>query len=220
VNIVKPPDSRGARGLHLAAAMRAFPILALLLGSASAYADGAWIGGVQAGVVHTNVDGTSDFEDNPTRTTSSGLAFELARRLHSRFAIGARLAIEGELVRSESEQRSMFHITWDTQYRPIHVGISASYFPTSRTWITPWVGVADDWDLRECTTQDRGYGTPSMGCGDSITYPRDRSFAYGIGGGVDLFATGPHRGGLAVSIARARDGEYTSFGLSLAYRYW
>ena len=132
------------------------------------------------------------------------------------------MGIGPEVVRSEYEHRSMFDLMWDTHYRPVVLGLTASYFPTARTWVTPWIGIEHDWDVSECTTEysNRPDRSDSFYCGDSSGPPRDNAFAYGIGGGVDLFAAGPHHAGLAASITRARGGEYTSFALSVAYRYW
>ncbi len=201
--------------------MRAFPILALLLGSATAHADGAWIGGVQAGVVDAHIDYADDYEDGASQW-GAGLAFDISRRIHPKVALGVRMGIGPEVLRSEFEARSMFSLSWDIYYRPIVVGATVSYFPTARTWVSPWIGIEHDWVMRECTTEtsNRPDRPDSFHCGDPSGTPRDNAFAYGIGGGIDLFAAGPHRAGLAALISRARGGEYTSFALSVSYRYW
>lgn len=207
--------------MHDGAAMRALACSAVILISTVAHADGDWIGGVQAGAVAARIDHFSDYEEAETYW-GAGLAVDLSRRIHSQVAIGVRMGIGPEVFRSEYESRSMFSLQWDIYYRPIMVGATVSLFPSARTWVSPWIGIEHDWVSHECTTEisHRSDRPDSFYCGDPGGTPRDNAFAYGIGAGIDLFAAGPHRAGLAASISRARGGEYTSFALSVAYRYW
>ena len=202
--------------------MRAALPFALLLASTTAHADGDWIVGAQAGPAAAHLDYEYDYDGEVEAQWGAGLAIDVSRRIHPQLAIGGRVGIGPEVVRSEYEHRSMFDLMWETYYRPVVLGLTASYFPTARTWVSPWIGIEHDWDVGECTTEysNRSDRSDSYYCGDPSSTPRDDTFAYGIGAGVDLFAAGPHRAGLAGSITRARGGEYTSFGLSVAYRYW
>jgi len=151
----------------------------------------------------------------------AGFDIDVSARLIDQLAVGVHVGVSrsGTSYDCSNIARLYFDVT------PLAVGVTAQYTLFDRVWIAPWVGVLD-MEIHYSHTEGDGGGF--CGYGDEDV---ERTFAFGIGVGADLYKNGRHRLGAYAQIARAHEttpidtfpdeyGQDILLSFGLAYRYW
>jgi hypothetical protein len=171
-------------------------------------------------------------DDQDEFASSFAVQGDVGYRIEHEVAIGAHVGVGSKAAYTDGHPGSMFNESWDYDYRPIDLGVSAQFAIRPNIVFAPWVGVQNGMRQQECFyfEDKRLAGNPVTTDCEPKSWELDASMR--VAGGLSLALDAwrfDDKSRISIvgsaTAAQGKQGEisiepYRAVWLGVGYRFW